>query len=264
MNYFLKKIISNPFFQGLIAVVGLCLTIYFSLKKEKGQFPLYSVEQSRVIASTPTNKLKILWNKDTIDNVKTVRIALWNGGDKYIDKKDISTTNPISINADKDCQILEVKAIQKSRESLSTYNNVDNNMHSISIIINGDDALDAQDGLVYQILFSSSRSIKWNLNGRVKNVPGGFKSVEWKEASEKGIASDYWFASLNIFTFLANIFNIRSGVKSYAKRENTRGRLITIFFMLLFLSISLYSVYNFYSHTTDIYNKISFPSWVKV
>ena len=169
-------------------IISIIITIVFGfifyyLQIESTEIS-YSVSSTDIISQSNTNsKIRVYYDSTLCNNVKSVKIAFWNSGTEFIDKKNISTTNPIIIEPSEGIDILEVNIRKKNRESLNVfpiiYYDSIKNKEIIKINIKGDDGFEKKEGVIFSILYSSKNKNKWNLKGRIKGSPKPFNKLGW-------------------------------------------------------------------------------------
>lgn len=201
-------LIKHPSTGTIIGIAGILIgigfTIIWSLTTTPIKAPVYTVSSPYLVANTIQRgeKLKIFWDNKQINNVASVKIGIWNKGSDFIDKRDISYTNPIRIKPMSKVDILSVEVIKKSREELNFEAVIEkdkkNGWESIIINIKGDEALEKNDGVLFNILFAGSSleeslcKCKWQVNGRIKGAPKGFQINDWSKQE----SHNYWKINL--------------------------------------------------------------------
>jgi hypothetical protein len=191
--------------------VFVTVTLFWINHKEKA--PRYAYSHYEVLAQTKVGEkdLEILWKGKEIRNVASVKVAIWNDGREYIDKKDISNEEPITILPSGKVEVLAVQVIKRSRISLvmeadvapATYDrdsvltirrsatgdslvmrNEPEKQATQGVVVRrvGDECLEHFDGAVFHILYTGAIDTKWKVVGRIKGIPEGFREIAWRTA----------------------------------------------------------------------------------
>lgn|ERR1035437_571380 len=249
------KLLNNSF-TGLIIGIALTLIIFY-LQKQQIQVG-YTLLNTNVIAKGGIDKnITILFKNDTIPNLNLIEFGLWNDGTEYIDKKNISETDPLSIVPDNGVQILDYKIIKKSRANLNLELKklTDSIDSKIILQIQGDDGLEKSDGIKIQIIYSGNENSIWKVNGRVKGNLNSFKKYSAEELRK------YEKKTIGILIFLialffgCSLFIIWYFVQVRNKKLETNIAsgifVFTLFGLGIFLSLKGLWDYIFYSGTLD-------------
>lgn len=177
------KVATHPV-TGLIAAIAVGFGTYFLSKSTKE--PVFIVSPPELVAQTVNGEanLRILWQDKEIQNAASVKIAFWNHGSQYIDKNDISTTDPIRLQCSEKVKILSVNQLAGSRGTMkfNWHKEIDGRGGESAVLaIEGDEALERFDGAAFHVLFSGPLNSQWIVAGRIKGVPGGFVKKEWSK-----------------------------------------------------------------------------------
>jgi hypothetical protein len=248
-----------------LGIWGLYLTYAFN-KEIK---PVYKVLSDVVITEgLPNSKIKVIYDSVEVKNVRVVTIALWNAGNEFIDKSAFTKDHPISISCDKAVGILEVYQTKTSRPDLALgltlhiddiYGTPEDTVASIyddvSLEIKGDDGFEAQDGAVYQILYTTKATdYHWRVNARIKGFPAGFVEVEKQKDPRE--TKPAMFVSGIVVTMMGLLFSFMmlSLNKLPQSKELYRGVpywvIINTLLAIFFLCLPLYIWYEFF--TSDL------------
>tara|TARA_R110001583_G_scaffold173430_1_gene327472 strand:+ start:149 stop:838 length:690 start_codon:yes stop_codon:yes gene_type:complete len=183
--------------------------------------PKYYIADTATIASSINGEsdLKVLWKNEAIENVKSTKVVIWNGGTKYLDRNSISQSKPISISISHDGKILSSKILKTSRASLEfeVTNEKDKDNQNVIIAFVADEALEKNDGLLIEILHTGGDDSELSVTGRVKGVPDGFESdsIVAFELIEKKTFIKVSIAVLIILCMIASLFNLYHGINLY-------------------------------------------------
>lgn len=183
---YLMNFIRSPVIQGILAIIGLVLTVaFFIIDESKTVQPLYAIKTPKLIASVKDNNigLELIWKGIRVDNVYFSDISIWNGGNDFIDKGRMSKTDPIRITYSKSIQVISAKVNAISRESLKLRTTINEKNNNIMIDFEGDDALEKEDGGSISIFYTGSAEPGFEVKGRIKGTPEGFKSANSRKVS---------------------------------------------------------------------------------
>jgi hypothetical protein len=177
------KVATHPV-MGLVVAIAVGFSTYFLSKSTKE--PVFTVSPTELVAQTVNGEgnLKILWQDKEIQNAASVKIAFWNQGSQYIDRNDISTTEPLRFQSTEKVQILSVSQLASSRAAVkfSWHKEIDGQGGESAVLnIEGDEALERFDGAAFHILFSGPLNSAWIVAGRIKGVPEGFSKKDWSK-----------------------------------------------------------------------------------
>jgi hypothetical protein len=124
---------------------------------------------------------KLLWDNEQVENVYSVRIAIWNNGRQYLDNVSISATDPLRVTYPPGVKILYADFFRTSRAGLA-FEATDLSSagtDAIRLEIVGDEALERHDGGVLAVLYTGERSDPFTVVGRIKGCKDGFVRVDW-------------------------------------------------------------------------------------
>lgn len=244
----------------IIAIIGIA--VGRTTKK-----PVFVVSPPELIAQTvpEQEKLRIIWAGNEIQNVALVKIGIWNQGSRYIDKNDISSTNPIRIKPLKKVGILAVQVLKTSRPTLNFDSKIETDadgIESILLKIKGDEALEKFDGVLFHILFSGPLECSWKVGGRIKGVPKGFQEKDWEKmqrAKKGGVFRSILLPVGMAFVFFIFIIRVIMTIKDVKNAKGRKEGLIEgifgIFFFVVLLYIFLLLIREYYYH-------LSIPPWL--
>lgn len=248
---FLWSIAKHPF-TGV--AIGIIVALFVYMLSRATKEPVFSVSPPELVAQTihSEEKLKIFWDNEEIHNATSVKIALWNNGSKFIDKSDISSTDPIKIiSADEDINILAVKALRTSRTNLNFETKKENNKVIVKII--GDEALEKFDGAIFHILYSGKQDCIWKVSGRIKGIPGGFKQKDWSKVHPPPTKS-FSIAILLIAVLMTVLGTILAIMKAMHKAPPVPWTLI--------ISSNIYSIFFIFYILLRDFSYLLAPSWI--
>jgi len=247
----LNSIIKHPFTTKIFDIViggFLVGAIVYFVVEQKEIKPKYAISNSEMIAETTSGapRLKLLWDNEEVQNVYSLKIAIWNAGREYLDKSSISATDPIRVTYPPDVQILYADFIRTSRENLDLDASDLSSMgtKAIQIEIVGDEALEQKDGGVLKILYTGHDSDGFAVSGRIKGSKQGFKEVGWSSITREIPRSLILVLALLIpftaFYILTAIGKVRDG-----GRKEIVSAISSIVFASLFMIMSLMILYSF-------------------
>lgn len=271
MVNFMQNLISKPFNQGIMAILGLVLGIYSYLASQRYQIPAYVLSDSQIIASSPDNKLKIIWDTTRLNNVKSIKIVVLNTGNSYIDKNNFSTTYPITIIPSARAKVLDAKILKRSRSTLSFTQRIDDSLGTskVRLAIDGDDGLEGGDGALFQILYTSDTEVNWSVIGRVKNIPEGFINTNLKlvdkETADINRVNNFVFKLIGfmlviilpfvVIKITAILIRDWKGISQIDSHWMTGVVLNTL--MVLLFTAGIYALI-----ITDTFSRMDIPAWI--
>ena len=258
-------IVAKHPFTGI--VIGGLIALFIFLSSRTTKEPVFVVSPPELIAQAvpEEEKLNILWEDNAIQNVALVKIGIWNQGSRYIDKNDISSTNPIRIKPLKKVDILAVQVLKTSRPTLNFDSKIETDadgIENILVEIKGDEALEKFDGVLFHILFSGPLECSWKVGGRIKGVPKGFQQKDWEKVQQPKKARVFRSIVLPVgiaLFFCAAIFIVIMAIKDVRKAKGRKELIvecITSAMVILFpLAFLLYMIREYYYH-------LSKPPWL--
>lgn len=256
MSTKINSIMEHPLIKLLLSIVssfiiGGVLVFYWVEQKEIE--PRYAVSNSEMIAEATTDpsRLRLLWDNEEVQNVYSIKIAIWNAGRQYLDTTSISATDPIRVTYPSDIQILYADFIKTSRDNLSltATDLYSTGTRAIQIEIVGDEALEKRDGGVLKILYTSQSSDEFAVTGRIKGSKQGFKRISWGSVIwPKGIFLNIADASW----FLFGLFMISMAIKFRDNRKLMRPLLFPGILLLIWGAVSMYI----------LVERLSSPHWI--
>lgn len=237
--------------KSILYLIPLLVSIYFGLNSINNQKPVYyNKSTSSIIQDNVSPNIKILFNDKEVSNIKATEIAIWNAGNKFIDKQDISTTLPIKILPHDIEEILSVKVINKSRDTLKLQAHITESKKEVIIDIYGDDALEKNDGALFQILYSSrSDNENWEVVGRIKGIPKGFEEITLSDSKPLSLSNKFATIMYLGIIILLTYFIIQANIK---KQKVELHYIILVVMCLLMTSLNL----------INFFIKIEIPYWI--
>jgi len=245
----------------ITAVISVLISYFFIVAFERTKKPVYSISEKNLLVELTENDslLQIIYDKKHVENVVKVEIALWNSGKQCIDQDDFLDSIPLIIKPTKDIDILNVVKKRKSRESLDFSINVirSDSVECIELDILNGEVLEKDDGILLHILYSGDEDASLIVPSRIKNVPQGVTSRNWRvHYYSKEFLADF-LAGLGLF--LITIFGVlplmglQLGEGYFeAIKENWKWQLLLIAGSLF---VCLYSLTRFLFFNV--------PSWIK-
>lgn len=249
-------------FSGVL--IGITIAILIFILSRMAKEPVYVVSPWELVAQTVNGeeKLKIIWNNEEIKNVASVKIGIWNDGSRFIDKNDVSSTNPIRIKPMEKVDILAVQVLKTSRPTLKFDRKIEtdaNGIESVVIKIKEDEALEKLDGALFHILFSGPQECTWKVIGRIKGVPKGFQPRDWTKVlpPRKPSLPKHLINLSNVVLFIIALILVIVLVTKRARRGfPIRHLLLSYGGLLAFLLFLLVSI------IIREYSYLSAPSWL--
>ena len=156
---------------GILIAFVLC---YVSIiKTSQKSRPVYSCSDEYVYAmkGKDGSPLKIFWNENLVENVRSIKLAFWNKGEKSIQQSDFLDDEPITIKCnDDEVKILDCSIRDISRSTLPIHLKLIDNQ--IQIHLSKKDEFDKNDGFQTVITYTSQYSAEddWVVQGRMLNA----------------------------------------------------------------------------------------------
>jgi hypothetical protein len=215
------KIIKNPIVQVLIA---LLIAWYFYSIGQKQPLPVYATEKHQVFADIQENvpELKLLWNDKPISNFYSSRVAIWNGGNDYIDSSRLNSSDPIRIEVPDNIRLLNfyISSLSRTDLAVSGERKKVNGKTVVAFSLDKEEALEANDGFAVTMYFTSDNPTDFIVAGRVKGISEGFSLKSWQQEFSRNDL--HWFIWVIIFFALfATIDALRDSYVAF-KANNTR------------------------------------------
>jgi hypothetical protein len=250
-----------------ILAIGTTIAIIGIVRGKATKEPVFIVSPPELIAQTvpEEEKLKILWEETKIPNVALVKIGIWNQGSRYIDKSDISSTNPIRIKPREKVDILAVQVLKTSRPTLNFDSKVERDADAIETVlieIKGDEALEKFDGGLFHVLFSGQWECTWKVDGRIKGVPKGFQEKDWEKVQKakkarvfRSIVLPVGIALLFFLLIIRVIMTIKNIREAKGRKEVIEECVGNALLFLLLLGFVFFLIREYYYY-------LSKPQWL--
>ena len=168
----------NAFFNGspyantlsfLFGILGIIFTIYFYIKGKKTRKPVYMVRTVNLVRKNikKIDKINILYNGNSINDLSITKIAFWNDGKETIDNKDVAKTNPLRLSINNDSMFLDAKIIYQKNVANDFNISISKDHKYININF---DYFDFEEGIVLQIIHTGNKNNDISLEGQIKSV----------------------------------------------------------------------------------------------
>lgn len=186
---------------GIAAFFGL-FTIWFFLLSRKQKRPYWTYRNNYIIGKTGEgiSGIRILFSDKEVKQVTASKVFLWNKGRDAIKEQDIPKSDLVRLVFPKKIEILDIKLLNKSRDSISVeLEKIDTEQnHIINCNFN---FLDKNDGFVLEILHTGGRDTQIEMAGTILGATKGFAYIKsltkYRDTIENCI-----FLSLMIFVGL--------------------------------------------------------------
>lgn len=165
------------FLSFLFGLGGIIFTIYFYIKGKKVKKPVYMIRTINLVREKikKIDKINILYNGNSINDLSITKIAFWNEGKETIDNNDIAKNDPLRLSISNDYMFLDAKIIYQK-----------NTANDFKILMSQDhkyidinfDYFDFEEGIVLQIIHTGNKNNDISLNGKIKSV----KNIRRKES----------------------------------------------------------------------------------
>lgn len=245
----LSIVFGNPVINLVIAtLLGIVGTWFFYMLIEAKEIkPRYAVSREELIAEQilDTDDLKLLWNGVEIENVKSVKIGIWNSGRQYLSQDEISDDYPIRVKIPPGVQVLYSKFIYTTRPTLqfsTSFFPSGEDRQFIQINFDNDEAVERYDGGILKILYTGEPKDDFSVTGRIFGSKTGFIETGWHEHIERTtvflmlIAFGYLLVRIVGFTLKI----IRNDISKY-KAPGVNIKLKILFSILKFAGLGCFT-----------------------
>lgn len=265
----LWNLIKQPETGLLVGLTGVILTIFFYFASISRVEPKYAISQPEEIVSQIVNdsNFKIFWGDKEIENLFSVKVALWNSGRKYFDNNDVSTDLPLTIvpSINENCEkvrIFSAEIVERSRENLDFELVQQDQTQNIQLKIAKDDSIDQDDGIVIRLLYEGDRSCEFNIIGRIKGTKG-FKKVDWKSVagSNDNLSFKLHMFLVYITLTLFLIYFYTEFLRSFSAETSKSIRNISLALGVIAIILAVLIIVGFYFFPVII--KLFFPNWIR-
>jgi len=171
----------NPFhFLGNWIITALLLPAITSFMWGALHQSYYTVgnHQEIVNSQLAPGRLKVFWDGKQVPVIFAKKVALWNSSSVLIDQTTISETQPLKIVPSEPVKILGIETVKVSQESILFKKQIihDEKLDRDVIVVNiaGNNALEKNDGGIFQIFYSSEKPVDFSVQARIKGLPRGF------------------------------------------------------------------------------------------
>ena len=157
-------VLSSPYFRAALGIAGLVSGVVFFLLGIQNKRPVYMVSPAEVITKPKrgcASCLGLAWDGRPVDDIRIVRIALWNSGRKSIDSADFLASDPVRIEPSSKIRLLYAEQSGGSRERLRVSLPVDAPDGTVSIGFPVGDALHQNDGVTIRVVYTGSASVEY-------------------------------------------------------------------------------------------------------
>jgi hypothetical protein len=171
----------NPFhFLGNWVITALLLPAITSFMWGALHQSYFTIGNHQEIVNTQLapNRLRVTWDGRQVPVIFAKKVALWNSSSVLIDQSTISETQPLKIVPSEPVKILGVEMAGVSQESILFKKRIERdeklNRDVILITIAGNNALEKNDGGIFQIFYSAEKPVDFTVQARIKGLPRGF------------------------------------------------------------------------------------------
>lgn len=229
-------------------IFGGLISWFFYIKSYSDKQPYYSISNPSLIAtSNGAEDLQIFWKGNQFENVKNIKLIIWNNGREYIDTDDFVKSTPIQLINDGNIKILSIEQEHSSRSNIlfsSTITGNDTVSYAIFNLMR-DEALEYKDGAIFNILYTDINQGDWHLNGRIKGVPGGFQKVSFSDITKPKKMTSFYFlgiALLIVICFRIVVLKMKNKPVVFRQWELVFMSLIIVQFFYVFIETTFLSV----------------------
>lgn len=208
----LEKLMQNPYAWALLSIcsiVSFVFAIYTWFKgKEKKEFS-YSLVSNAIIrgGERQDTALKVTYNGIEIKDLTSTKIAIWNSGNKVLNKSDMVTEKELTVSVSEGKEILALEIVAQSDETNQfLLTKPTDNAQSISF-----DYVDVNEGAVVQV-FHTGFNDDITVEGKIKGGRPIRLIKPTKHAYPKRLEANWakvsavYFLSFFLFTILYLLF----------------------------------------------------------
>lgn len=119
MYKILENMQNNPYAWGILAILTIVSIIYAVItnrankKVKKLVYDGYSYNIVR-LTDMEIGDLNIVYDGENVNDITITKIVLWNSGNEFIEEKDFSSINSLSVKGDEKCNILNASILVES------------------------------------------------------------------------------------------------------------------------------------------------------
>lgn len=177
----LKQLVDFLFgdlFLWVLTIFSTFFAVYTWIKGKERKELTYSYTSNAIIRGGEKQNpaIKVEYNGIEVNDLTSTKIAIWNSGNKVLNKSDMVVEKELTISVDEGKRILAVEIITQSDETnkfVLTY--ATENTQSISF-----DYVDVQEGAVLQV-FHDGYNDAIRVDGKIK----GGKPIKWNNYNQK-------------------------------------------------------------------------------
>lgn len=172
------QIFSSPTgnFVGLVVgIIGVIVAVYFHRRGQRLKKPCWTIKTNNLIQdySSELSKLRVLYEKEEVEDISTSKIIFWNEGKETINSDDIPKAAPLKIEAKNNAILLETDVLQSNNKANRFSVIPEDDKRSVQLSF---DYLDHGNGAVIQVIHTGTTSDDLKLTGDIKGV----KTIEKK------------------------------------------------------------------------------------
>lgn len=162
----------NPYFNActfILAIAGIFFSVYYYKRSKKEKLPKYLLRTVNLVRENiqKIDRINILYDGKTVNNLSITKIALWNGGKSTIDNKDIAKKDPLRLAISNDYKFLDAEIIYQKNTSNDFEISISDDQKNIYITF---DYFDFEEGIVLQVFHTGHKSSDISLMGQIKSV----------------------------------------------------------------------------------------------
>lgn len=138
-----------------LAILGIVLAIFFFIKSRKEKAPVYKTKTTQLVKNNLSSieKLQILYDGETLQNLYLTKISIWNSGRETINKSDFVVRDPLIIDCQGDGIIYDFKIEYADERNAVSVTKIDSKNLKIDF-----DYLDKNQGLLLSVFHSTDSS----------------------------------------------------------------------------------------------------------
>jgi len=151
---------NTPWVATVVGLIGVVLAIFFFIRGRVIRRLAYQATGSNLIggqhAELPVD-VAVVYKGVPVPRVTKTTLIIWNAGNTTLDGRDIVSTDPLRIALEKDCKILDIQVVKRSRGVTGILASSDDRFPA-SVLVTCD-FLDSGDGARMEVLHTGDSGL---------------------------------------------------------------------------------------------------------
>ncbi|MFA4955650.1 MAG: hypothetical protein WC556_01590 [Candidatus Methanoperedens sp.] len=152
----------------LLAIISIAATIVIYQKSKRVKIPCYSIRSTSLVRDlvSKIEPLKIFYSSEPIENLTVTKMMFWNAGQDTINKQDIASAEPITVQVKEGYKILNPPKIIQMKNPANQFSITSNQ----SFITLNFDYVDKDEGVIIEFFHTGKSSEDVQVRGKIKGV----------------------------------------------------------------------------------------------